>query len=85
VTDNGFIFLLSLGATLLGGILAVAHISAHRLNQRRQLRLQREAMAPDFGSIIEPELDLGDVASFADPVANAPHMSVQIRHAETAR
>ena len=51
MSDNGFIFLLSFGAALLAGILTVAHVSAYRLNQRRQLRQ----------SATEPELELGDV------------------------
>jgi hypothetical protein len=50
VSDNGFIVLLSFGAALLSGILAVAHVSAHRLKQRQQLRREKQALA-------EPELD----------------------------
>ena len=81
MSDNGFIFLLAFGATLLAGILIVAHVSAYRLKQRLQLRRQAEALAPEMGSMIEPELDLGDVARFRE----IKPVSVQIRHAETAR
>lgn len=84
MSEDGFIFLLSLGATLLGGILAVAHISAYRLNQRRQLRLQNETLAPDPGDVIEPELDLGDITLKGVSITKAPYL-VQIRHAETTR
>jgi hypothetical protein len=77
VPENGFIFLLSLGATLLTGILAVAHFSAYRLNQRREQKL-KEVLAPDIGSILEPQLDLvGD--------DQKPHISIQVRHAENVR
>lgn len=54
MTNSGFIFLLILGSSLLAGILATAHISAYRLNQRRQQRLQTTAA-------IEPELDLDEL------------------------
>lgn len=82
MSEDGFIFLLSLGATLLFGILAVAQISAYRLNQRRQLR-QHEVLAPEIGSVIEPELDLGEVVDL--DLVKAQHVHVDIRHAETAR
>lgn len=86
MSDNGFIFLLAFGATVLTGILTVAHVSAYRLNQRLQLRRQAHALAPDVGSIIEPELDLGpQAAGFGDPRLQVKNLSVQIRHAETAR
>jgi hypothetical protein len=86
VSDNGFIFMLAFGAALLVGILTVAHVSAYRLKQRLRLRRQTQALAPDVGSIIEPELDLGpDVAGFGDAALQAGTVSVRIRHAETAR
>ena len=50
MSDSGFIFLLALGATLLGGILAVAHLSAYRLSKRI-----RERRSPPG----EPEFDFG--------------------------
>jgi hypothetical protein len=83
VNDNGFIFLLMFGTALLTGILAVAPISAYRLGQRRQMRIQKQALAPDTGKVFEPELDLGDDTSFRD--MKAGNISVQMRHAETAR
>jgi hypothetical protein len=75
VNDNGFIVLLAFGATLLAGILTIAHVSAYRLNKRLELRRQRAAA-------VEPELDftgrdLRDI--------DAPTIAVKVRHAETAR
>ncbi|HXS50117.1 MAG TPA: hypothetical protein VN713_08325 [Sphingomicrobium sp.] len=84
MSNNEFILLLSFGTALLGGILAVAHISAYRLNQRRQLHLHKQVLAPDPGSILEPELDLGPDGRFGD-VLVGKNISVQVRHAETAR
>ena len=81
MSDNGFIILLAFGATLLAGILTVAHVSAYRLKQRLQLRRRAGALAPEMGSVIEPELDFGDLARLRD----IKPVSVQIRHAETAR
>jgi hypothetical protein len=77
VSDNGFIVLLAFGATLLAGILAVAKVSAYRLNQRLQLRLQQQALA-------EPELDLGTGGLGATNIG-APRLTIRARHAETAR
>jgi hypothetical protein len=85
VSNNEFILLLSFGALLLGGILAVAHLSAYRLNQRRQLRLPKQVLAPDPGSFLEPELDLGPDAPRFGGVRAGKNISVELRHAETAR
>jgi hypothetical protein len=74
VNDNGFIVLLAFGATLLAGILTIAHVSAYRLKQRLELRRQTAAAA-------EPELDL-EAAWFGDQAAK---VGVQVRHTETAR
>ena len=81
MSQNAYIFMLVLGMGVLIGILIVAHVSAYRLKQRLQLRRQGAALAPDMGSMIEPELDFGDAARFRD----IKPISVQIRHAETAR
>lgn len=81
MSDNAFIFMLVLGTTVLIGILIVAHVSAYRLKKRLQLRGQAAALAPQMASVVEPELDLGDVTRFRD----IKPVSVQIRHAETAR
>ena len=85
MNDNGFIFMLALSAALLVGILTVAHVSSYRLKQRLRLRRQAQALAPDPGSIFEPELDLGPaVPRFGETHADKT-ISVQIRHAEPAR
>jgi hypothetical protein len=81
VSDKAFIFMLVLGAAVQIGILIVAHVSSYRLKQRLQRRRQAGALAPEMASVVEPELDLGDVARFRD----IKPVSVQIRHAETAR
>lgn len=54
MNNSGFILLLSLGASLLVGIVAVAHISAQRLSKRVAERRAKVAAS-------EPELDFGDV------------------------
>lgn len=84
MSDNGFIILLAFGATLLAGILTVVHVSAYRLNKRLQLRRKAGALAPDPGSIFEPELDLGANGRSGARRADK-NISVQIRHAEAAR
>jgi hypothetical protein len=85
MSDNGFIFMLAFAAALLVGILTVAHVSAYRLKQRLKLRRQSAALAPDPGSVFEPELDLGpDAPRFGERRADE-NISIQIRHAETAR
>jgi hypothetical protein len=52
VNDGGFIFLLSLGASLLVGIVVVAHVTSHRLSRRLAERRARATAE-------EPELDFG--------------------------
>lgn len=79
MTDNGFIVLLAFGAALLAGILTVAHVSAYRLNRRLEIRRHKTKIAAD-----EPELDLG-TADFGALETSAPRLTVQARHAETAR
>ena len=54
MNNSGFIFLLSLGASLLVGIVAVARVSAYRLSKRMADRRAKAAAK-------EPELDLGDI------------------------
>jgi hypothetical protein len=82
MSDNGFILLLSFGAVLLVGILAVVHLSAHRLQKRLQLRRQGEVVAPEMGNVIMPELvDPRDLPGAGGVTA----ANVQIRHAEPAR
>lgn len=83
MSDKAFIFMLVLGVTVQIGILIVAHVSFYRLKQRLQLRRHSALLAPDPGNIFEPELDLGPaVLGFGERRAD---ISVQIRHAETAR
>lgn len=49
MNDNGFIFLLSLGASLLVGIVAVAHVSSRNLSKRiANRRAQVAAKEPEF-------------------------------------
>ena len=64
MSDNGFIVLLSFGATLLAGILTVVHVSAYRLNQRLQMRQ----------SATEPELELGDVTRISVEARRQPEV-----------
>ena len=80
MNNSGFIFMLALSATVLAGILTVVHVSAYRLKKRLRLRRQAGALAPEMGRVTEPELDFG-VARLRD----IKPISVQIRHAETAR
>ena len=81
MNNSGFIFMLALSATVLAGILTVVHVSAYRLKKRLRLRRQAGALAPEMGRVTGPELDFGDVARLRD----IKPISVQIRHAETAR
>jgi hypothetical protein len=49
LNNDGFIFLLTLGSTLLAGVVAVAHISSYRLAKRRSARQQAAAAKePEF-------------------------------------
>jgi hypothetical protein len=82
VSDNAFIFMLALGTTVLVGILIVAHVSAYRLKKRLQLRREAAALAPNVGGLTEPELDFSGIRYGDD---DAKTVSVQVRHAETAR
>lgn len=82
MSQNAFIFMLVLGMTVLAGILTVVHVSAYRLKKRLELRRYAGALAPDIGSMTEPELDLQS-AWFGDNQVKS--LSVQARRAETAR
>lgn len=55
MSNEGFVFLLVLGSTLLAGIVGVAHISAYRLVQRRDARRQAAVAR-------EPEFEFGNLA-----------------------
>ena len=84
MSDNAFIFMLALGAAVLIGILTVAHVSAYRLKQRLQLRRHAEALAPNVGPLTEPELDFG-AEWLGESNIRGKIITVQVRHAETAR
>ena len=82
MNDTAFLIMLAFGAALLAGILTVAHVSAHRLKERLKLRRQAAALAPNVGGLTEPELDFSGIRYGDD---DAKIVSVQLRHAETAR
>jgi cytochrome bd-type quinol oxidase subunit 1 len=79
VSNEGFVFLLVLGSTLLAGIFAVAHISAYRLTRRRDARRQAAAAR-------EPEFEFGNIAS-ADIVGGiaARNIHARIGHVDRAQ